>query len=94
MESIWIEVKHYSTNEKCALIIFDNEKMQNKIELPDASFMIFKWYLSHKTIHPIKCYPQLRKWKTSARARSSGCLFTKHHPAVNPQAAVVCSLCC
>ena len=27
-------------------------------------------------------------------ARSSGCLFTKHHPAVNRQAAVVCSLCC
>ena len=25
----WIEVKPYSTVEKCAVIIFDNEKMQN-----------------------------------------------------------------
>ena len=32
IESDWIEVKPYSTVEKCAMVIFDSEKMQ-KIKL-------------------------------------------------------------
>ena len=39
-ESDWIEVKPYSTFEKCALIIFDNEKMQKiKLNCEDISFV-------------------------------------------------------
>ena len=42
----WIEVKPYSTIEKCAVIIFDIEKMQNiKLNHEDTVWLIFK----HKT---------------------------------------------
>ena len=35
-----MEVKPYSTVEKCALIIFDNEKMQNiKFNCEDTGFI-------------------------------------------------------
>ena len=39
----WVEVKPYSTIEKCAVIIFDNDKMQKiKFNREDISFVDIK----------------------------------------------------